>query len=434
MADVKISNLPPSSVPLAGTEVLPIVQGGTTKKVSVNDLTAGKSVSALDLTVTGLTASKPVFTDANDKLTSSGTVPVDQGGTGITTVAQGDLLYASGANTIVALAKNTTATRYLANTGTSNNPAWAQVNLTNGVTGTLPTGNGGTGITGFTANAVLYATSTTALTGTGTLFYNGTTLCVGSNNAYGGNPNISAFGNIVSLYANGSTLGTYNGIGFANYAANAGIFAAGIKAINDTTVNTMGIGFFTSADGNAGTEKARFSSSGGFYLEVDVTTASAANMFIDTTTTPAGLVKRSTSSSAYKTAVETIDPKYSEALLQARPVWYRSLCENDRKDWSWYGLIAEELAEIEPRLVHWGYVDEDFEWLPVVSKSKKFVDGVETEVEEETLQKTLKKDAKIKPNGVQYERVSVLLLDIVQRQDKLIKDISARLEKIETAS
>ncbi len=52
-------------------------------------------------------------------------------------VIQGDVLYASGADTLAALAKNTAATRYLSNTGTSNNPAWAQVNLSNGVTGNL---------------------------------------------------------------------------------------------------------------------------------------------------------------------------------------------------------------------------------------------------------------------------------------------------------
>lgn len=70
-----------------------------------------------------------------------------KGGTGQTTVAQGDLLYGSAADTWSKLAKNTSATRYLSNTGTSNNPAWAQVDLSNGVTGTLPKANGGTGST-----------------------------------------------------------------------------------------------------------------------------------------------------------------------------------------------------------------------------------------------------------------------------------------------
>lgn len=66
---------------------------------------------------------------------------VTYGGLGLTSATQGDVLYASGANTWAKLAKNTTATRYLSNTGTSNNPAWAQIDLSNGVTGTLPTAN-----------------------------------------------------------------------------------------------------------------------------------------------------------------------------------------------------------------------------------------------------------------------------------------------------
>jgi hypothetical protein len=45
MADKKISALTSASTPLAGTEVLPIVQSGTTVKVAVSDLTAGRSVS-----------------------------------------------------------------------------------------------------------------------------------------------------------------------------------------------------------------------------------------------------------------------------------------------------------------------------------------------------------------------------------------------------
>lgn len=45
MADVKISALPASTTPLAGTEVVPLVQSSTTKKVSVGNLTAGRDTS-----------------------------------------------------------------------------------------------------------------------------------------------------------------------------------------------------------------------------------------------------------------------------------------------------------------------------------------------------------------------------------------------------
>jgi len=43
VADKKISALTAASTPLAGTEVLPIVQGGSTVKVAVSDLTAGRN-------------------------------------------------------------------------------------------------------------------------------------------------------------------------------------------------------------------------------------------------------------------------------------------------------------------------------------------------------------------------------------------------------
>lgn len=76
---------------------------------------------------------------------------------------QGDILYGSAADTLSALPKNTTATRYLANTGTSNNPQWDQVNLTNGVTGILPVGTGGTGWANVTSGAVLYGNGASAL-------------------------------------------------------------------------------------------------------------------------------------------------------------------------------------------------------------------------------------------------------------------------------
>lgn len=67
---------------------------------------------------------------------------IDTFGMGAT---QGDILYASATDTFARLARNSTATRYLANTGVNNNPQWDQINLADGVTGTLAVANGGTG-------------------------------------------------------------------------------------------------------------------------------------------------------------------------------------------------------------------------------------------------------------------------------------------------
>ena len=133
---------------------LDTTQGGT----GVTSYTAGDLVYY----ATGTTFTKLAIGANTTILTSSGTAPqwttassVTIGtATNLAGGAQGSIPYQSGAATTVFLAKDTNATRYLANTGTSNNPAWAQIDLTNGVTGTLPVGNGGTGNTTGAATAV----------------------------------------------------------------------------------------------------------------------------------------------------------------------------------------------------------------------------------------------------------------------------------------
>jgi hypothetical protein len=60
MANSKISALPSATTPLAGTEVLPVVQGGITEQVSVANLTAGRDVSASGLFVDANSATDAV--------------------------------------------------------------------------------------------------------------------------------------------------------------------------------------------------------------------------------------------------------------------------------------------------------------------------------------------------------------------------------------
>lgn len=78
MADLKISQLPASTVPLAGTEVLPIVQSGTTKQVSVENLTIGRALTTLSLSTGPITATTvgTTTTTASTSMTS----PVFYGG------------------------------------------------------------------------------------------------------------------------------------------------------------------------------------------------------------------------------------------------------------------------------------------------------------------------------------------------------------------
>lgn len=91
-------------------------------------------------TYSSLTASKPVFTDASKALTSTGTMPVNQGGTGLTSYAVGDLLYASAATTIAKLA-DVAAGQPLLSGGVATAPAYAGYTLsgTAAQTYTFPT-------------------------------------------------------------------------------------------------------------------------------------------------------------------------------------------------------------------------------------------------------------------------------------------------------
>jgi hypothetical protein len=128
-----------------------------------------------------------------------------------------------------------------------------------------------------------------------------------------------------------------------------------------------------------------------------------------------GDLLRYTSSLKYKTDVETVEDWRADAILNCRPVWYRSKCANDIKtkgaeksDWGWYGFIAEELAEIEPRLVNWATKD--------------------AVLQEDGTNKTVERNpADYEAEGVRYENFVPLLLNLVKRQQAAIETLEQRL-------
>jgi len=102
MADKKISALTGASTPLAGTEVLPIVQSDATVKVAVSDLTAGRAVSVLSLTSTndasinGLTVGKGAGSVATNVVLGVGSFAANSTGAQTTSIGSTSLPVATG--------------------------------------------------------------------------------------------------------------------------------------------------------------------------------------------------------------------------------------------------------------------------------------------------------------------------------------------------
>ena len=107
---------------------------------------------------------------------------------------------------------------------------------------------------------------------------------------------------------------------------------------------------------------------------------------------------------------------FQDADIQqgAQPIYYRSTCEADPDDWSYWGISAEQIAEIDHRLVHWGHSTKEVPQ-PLGLPPKTVPDL----------------DSPLKPVGVQYSRVVPALLNVVKRQGAAIAALEARVSALE---
>ena len=210
-------------------------------------------------------------------------------------------------------------------------------------------------------------------------------------------------------------------IGSLVYARNGGhANVADVKVARDGGTWTEGsshptrLVFGTTADSaSAPTERLRISKAGKFTAPTiySLTTTGGGAVYVESD----GDLLRYTSSLKYKTDVETIEDARADAILNCRPVWYRSKCANDVKtegaeksDWGWYGFIAEEVAEVEPRLVNWATKD-------AVEQEDGSVESVERD------------PADYEAEGVRYDNFVPLLVNLVKRQQQAIEALEQRL-------
>ncbi len=283
---------------------------------------------------------------------------------------------------------------------------------------------------------------------------------------------------------------TLGGIGYNDAAAYTGIVASiKLLALQNFTASAQGTYVTTSLTPNGSTTAASvFTQYGGgaTYFPLLGTTASAANAFLDSGSTPANQLLRSTSSLRYKEDVEDMYFELATKIIsEVRPIWYRSKCEADQvsapgsldKRQSYFGIAAEEMAKIDPRFVFWTYPEECYEYKETWSLEEKETitkivttpstaapteayrqreDGnfdkilipapdIITEVPEtiitkpsmlESCDRVLKEGVtreQMIPDGVQYDRLVVPLLLVVQNQQEMIANCVEQIQDQQTS-
>ena len=228
----------------------------------------------------------------------------------------------------------------------------------------------------------------------GTTITTGTTILFGGNAATAGTPRSIAFGSNEIAWTAGGSGGTNLFLNGCDTAGN-----------NGSSYSMYFRGLASSGSAGAALSSIYFNSSNFSATAVySSTTASGANVYVHTD----GKLFRSTSSAKYKTNIETLEDSYADALLSCRPVWYQSTASDSElhPDWGYWGFIAEEVAEVDPRLVSWKTHEETLE-----------LDG----------SKTVEELAEPVPEGVQYDRFVPHLLNLIKRQKEQIEALEARL-------
>lgn len=252
---------------------------------------------------------------------------------------------------------------------------------------------------------------------------NGTTIAVAASNSGGANAsltwipafNIDSSGNV--------GINTSSPLSGAKLTVSGAVAVTGILTVDQTSTGVVdfssgsqrfisygasgvrgGFQFLAGTGGSAPT--------GSFTINTDSTLSSQAT-YDNTATgstvvvTSAGAIRRTSSSIKYKKDIEDLDSTLSDnAIANLRPVWYRTKNAegDDKSEWSHIGLIAEEVDQVEKRLVKYRTVEVTFD---------------ESGQRVETLLSTPE------PEDVDYARLAVLLLDKMQRMDKTLQELKA---------
>jgi hypothetical protein len=219
MAGVKISDLPAATTPLAGTELIAVVQGGVTSKTTV---------TSAQTTVSGGTTGLTPATATAGAVTLAGTLAIANGGTNATaTPIAGAVPYGTG--TAYAFSAAGTSGQVLQSNGASA-PTWTTVSGTGTVTSVAATVPAFLSVTG----------SPITTTGTLAIAYSGTAIPVANGGTNATVASIASFNNITGYTAIGATGTTSTNLVFSASPTFTGTLAAAAVTAS-TTLGVTGV-------------------------------------------------------------------------------------------------------------------------------------------------------------------------------------------------
>jgi hypothetical protein len=236
--------------------------------------------------------------------------------------------------------------------------------------GTLPVANGGTGLTTFTAsNRIPYTSSATALTTSSNLTYNNSTLVIGNENDNYDNLSLKnkattsnttrRIGMTANTFENDSLIGLMSV--FANASTRSIVFGGGVSNLKNPT----DINFFTSTNvenpadrgarlrmfindiGNVGIGTGTPDQKLHVVGNAKITAVGAGTFSNNLNITSDGTLTTATSDEKFKYNIRPLNYGL-ETLLQLKPVNFQWI-EGEEED---LGFIAQDVAEIIPEAVN----------------------------------------------------------------------------------
>jgi hypothetical protein len=190
-------------------------------------------------------------------------VPATAGGTGQTSYAVGDLLYANTTTTLAKLADVATGNALISG-GVSTAPSWGKIGLTTHVSGTLPIANGGTAQTSFTTGQIHFGSFSTS----SNFFWDNTNVRLGIGTSSPSNIADLQFSGSFSARArnNNAGVGEYAGWVFQTANTFSGTSEAYVRVVSESGGNsTAGLALGVNAAGGGASYTAAYVEGAGHF-------------------------------------------------------------------------------------------------------------------------------------------------------------------------